>query len=165
MMILWSCPPTPIVLMGIMMGLAVSRRRCFGRVVCDFLLQHFPTVFDVVFTARMEAQLDNIANGETRWQAVMAEMWTPLAQQVSQAATATATSPKIKVAVPPAQGSAKRARGGKRAAKRKPKAPAKPVGRACPKCGQPLVERKSKYGPFVGCSGFPTCRFTGIPEK
>lgn len=29
----------------------------------------------------------------------------------------------------------------------------------CPQCGEKLVERKGKYGSFMGCSGFPKCRF------
>ena len=30
----------------------------------------------------------------------------------------------------------------------------------CPKCGGRLVSRKSKYGPFLGCSNYPNCRYT-----
>ena len=37
---------------------------------------------------------------------------------------------------------------------------AKPTGQQCPRCGKPLVERKAKTGPFVGCSGYPACRFS-----
>ena len=29
----------------------------------------------------------------------------------------------------------------------------------CPKCGKPLVVRKSRYGEFIACSGFPKCRY------
>ncbi len=36
------------------------------------------------------------------------------------------------------------------------------VGRSCPECGKPLVKRKSKFGSFVGCSGFPTCKYNEI---
>jgi len=41
-----------------------------------------------------------------------------------------------------------------------PKAPAEPTGEACPKCGKPLLTRVGGRGKFVGCSGFPRCRFT-----
>jgi DNA topoisomerase-1 len=34
------------------------------------------------------------------------------------------------------------------------------VGRPCPECGKPLVIRRSRRGPFVGCSGYPSCRHT-----
>jgi DNA topoisomerase-1 len=41
-----------------------------------------------------------------------------------------------------------------------PKAPAEPTGEACPKCGKPLLTRVGRRGKFVGCSGYPRCRFT-----
>jgi predicted RNA-binding Zn-ribbon protein involved in translation (DUF1610 family) len=42
-----------------------------------------------------------------------------------------------------------------------PKAvPLNPKYGACPQCGKALVKRSSKHGEFVGCSGFPKCRFT-----
>lgn len=39
------------------------------------------------------------------------------------------------------------------------KAP-EPTGESCPKCGKPLVAREGKRGPFIGCTGYPKCRFT-----
>jgi DNA topoisomerase-1 len=36
---------------------------------------------------------------------------------------------------------------------------AKAVGEVCPECGKPLVKRVSRYGPFLGCSGYPECRY------
>jgi hypothetical protein len=30
----------------------------------------------------------------------------------------------------------------------------------CPRCGKQLLERRGKYGSFIGCSGFPSCKFT-----
>ncbi|MFQ9803554.1 MAG: topoisomerase DNA-binding C4 zinc finger domain-containing protein [Coprococcus sp.] len=38
-------------------------------------------------------------------------------------------------------------------------APAK-MSMICPECGKKLVERSGKFGKFIGCSGFPKCRFT-----
>lgn len=38
-------------------------------------------------------------------------------------------------------------------------APAK-MSMICPECGEKLVERSGKFGKFIGCSGFPKCRFT-----
>ncbi|MGH7640870.1 MAG: type I DNA topoisomerase [Candidatus Dormibacteria bacterium] len=38
-------------------------------------------------------------------------------------------------------------------------APAEPTGEQCPKCGQPLVRRKGRFGEFVSCSGYPKCRY------
>lgn len=130
-----------------------------GRVVCSLLLQHFNEVFTVDFTARMEEQLDDIANGEAHWESVMGEMWTPLAEQVAKAEAAAVSRPKIQISHDPTQGPASRKNRGKRRPQRETKTSAKPIGRNCAKCGQPLVARKSKYGAFVGCSGFPKCRY------
>ncbi len=159
-----------------------------GRTVCDVLIVHFPTIFEVGFTARMEDRLDEIAAGEARWTAVMGEVWGPLSTLVAQAEAAVAAAPKIQpVELPrigaavdadpeeearPARGPRGRARGARRprgarspraqagqAETAGPKAPAAPTGEACPKCGKPLVQRTGQYGPFVGCSGFPACRY------
>ena len=43
-----------------------------------------------------------------------------------------------------------------------------PVGEDCEKCGSPLVYRKGRFGPFIACSNYPSCRYTKriakIPE-
>jgi DNA topoisomerase-1 len=181
-----------------------------GRVVCDFLVAHFPSVFEVGFTARLEDQLDDIANGEARWTAVMSELWGPLSALITQTQGALAGQPKIRVpaeAAPsapdgsegetPEPGTSRRravkgrgkggawrgrAKGGKRASRGKRDAAADPAtgtadtasptrtaatprtlaaltGQACPQCGKPLVRRTSKFGPFIGCSGYPKCRY------
>ena len=54
-----------------------------GRQVLDFLLEHFSDVFDYQFTARMEEQLDEVAGGEVRWQAVLGTFWQTLGPRVS----------------------------------------------------------------------------------
>ena len=43
--------------------------------------------------------------------------------------------------------------------KDKKQSSAEPTGESCPRCGKPLVQRLGKRGPFVGCSGYPKCRF------
>jgi DNA topoisomerase I len=160
-----------------------------GRAVCDFLLRHFPGVFEVAYTARMEDQLDDIANGQAHWTAVMAGLWEPLSALLQQAQAAIAGQPKVQVAYAAAasgQGASTRSarpagsgrkRSSKRArrrasASRRPgaarstaraapnhSAAAAATGEACPQCGKPLVARTSQFGPFVGCSGFPACRY------
>jgi DNA topoisomerase-1 len=127
------------------------RATALGTVVADFLVGHFPSVLDVAYTARMEEQLDEISNGRARWQAVTEEMWGPLSQQVAETEAILAGQKKVPV---PGFGYTSRRRR-KSGARPKPKE----TGEACPQCGESLVERKSKYGPFIGCSGYPTCRY------
>ena len=35
----------------------------------------------------------------------------------------------------------------------------------CPKCGSPLVEKRGRYGPFTGCSGYPECKYIKKKSK
>ena len=121
-----------------------------GFVVGDFLVAHFPDVLDLAFTARMEDQLAEISNGRARWRAVRREMWERLSRQVEEATLAAAG--KDKIVVPGYEYTTRR--------RPKPKRAARPVGEKCPECGQELVERKGRHGPFIGCTGYPACKFT-----
>ncbi|MBM4423328.1 MAG: type I DNA topoisomerase [Chloroflexi bacterium] len=101
-----------------------------GIIVNDLLVDHFPEIVDVGFTARMEEELDEIAAGEREWTPVLHEFYGPFAQQVK---AAEADMPNVN-------------------------AGPEFVGRDCPLCGKPLVMRYGRYGKFIGCSGFPECR-------
>src|SRR5579859_1945444 len=165
------------------------RSTALGRVVGDFLVEHFPTVFEVGFTARLEDQLDDIASGEAQWTAVMSGLWEPLSALVAQAQSAVAGRGKIRVVTPVSGAAAggemgpdekparknwrgKRGRSGaagkqagrqpagkKRGGPASSRTLAEPTGQSCPECAKPLVKRTGKFGPFVGCSGFPACRY------
>ncbi len=102
-----------------------------GVLVNDLLVDHFPEIVDVGFTARMEEELDEIASGEREWTPVLHEFYGPFAQQVK---AAEAEMPQVNTGP-------------------------EYVGRDCPTCGKPLVMRYGRYGKFIGCSGFPGCRY------
>jgi DNA topoisomerase-1 len=96
------------------------------------MLQYFPEIVDLQFTAHMEADLDKIAEGKAKWEKVMREFYTPFEVKVKHAQSempVTKTGPE-------------------------------PIGRACPDCGKDLVIRYGRYGKFISCSGFPECRHT-----
>ncbi len=103
-----------------------------GALVNDLMIQYFSDVVDLSFTARMEADLDKIAEGQAQWVEVMQEFYTPFAADVQKAQ---ADMPVVKSGP-------------------------EPIGRACPECGRDLVIRYGRYGKFISCSGFPTCRYT-----
>ncbi len=103
-----------------------------GFLVNDILIEHFPDILEVGFTASMEADLDRIANGELDWVEVMREFYNPFAEQVTLAES------RI-----PEQNMGP-----------------EPVGRVCPDCGHDLVIRWGRYGKFISCSNFPECRYT-----
>jgi DNA topoisomerase-1 len=129
-----------------------------GFAVSDFLTGGFAATFELGFTARMEDQLDEISNGRAPWKTVVRSVWEPLEKQIAQTQADLAGKAKIKI---PGYGY-KSYR--KKTGRRKP--PAEPIGEACPDCGKPLVRRSGKHGPFIGCSGYPQCKYTrALPKK
>jgi DNA topoisomerase-1 len=103
-----------------------------GETVIDLLVDHFPEIVDLGFTARMEDELDEVAEGSRKWTDVIEEFYRPFAEQL------------------------------KRAEDEMPEMRQEPeeIQRACPECGKPLVIRHGRYGKFIGCSDFPQCRYT-----
>ena len=102
-----------------------------GRVVCEQLVQHFPRLMDVGFTAEMESLLDKVADGDQQWVDLMR-------------AFAADFNPTLAAAARNMQS----VKGGL------------PTDLACPDCGKPLMIKFGKAGPFLACSGYPDCRFT-----
>ncbi|MHB8751775.1 MAG: type I DNA topoisomerase, partial [Aggregatilineales bacterium] len=94
--------------------------------VCDFVVQHFPHVFEFDYTARLEAELDQVAAGTVTRLAVLTAFWKDF--QPSLRAVGEVVNRAL-------------------AARPKPQ----PVGADCPKCGKPLVKRQSRFGEFVAC--------------
>lgn len=104
-----------------------------GQLVNDMLVEHFPDVMSVDFTARLEDNLDEIAEGKP-WVPVLDEFYRAFEQRLAAADQAVE---KMEI-----------------------KRELEPVGRDCPLCGNPLVYREGRFGRFIGCSTFPTCRHT-----
>jgi DNA topoisomerase-1 len=103
-----------------------------GMQVNDLMVQYFPDIVDLTFTARMEEDLDMIANGQAEWAEVLHEFYRPFAEDVKKAQAempVTKTGPE-------------------------------PIGRQCPEDGGELVIRHGRFGKFISCSNFPTCRYT-----
>jgi DNA topoisomerase-1 len=101
-----------------------------GEVVTDLLVEYFPDIVNVEFTAQMEDDLDEIASGEKAWVPVLSEFYTPFAQAVKHAAE---HMPEVEV-------------------------DDQPTGELCEKCGHPMVLKFGRFGKFEACSDFPTCR-------
>lgn len=100
--------------------------------VNDLLVEYFPDVLEINFTAEMEQDLDEIANGEKDWVDVLKTFYS-------------AFEPRLE-----------------HAREDMPEMNAEPekVGRVCPKCGHDLIIRWGRYGKFISCSNFPECRYT-----
>jgi DNA topoisomerase-1 len=103
-----------------------------GRTVTDLLVEHFPEIVDVDFTARVEDDLDHIEDGRADWQEIVRNFYGPFAQTLERA------EEKIPVI----------------------EMPEVEIGEDCPQCGRPLVRKHGRFGEFIACSGYPECRYT-----
>jgi DNA topoisomerase-1 len=98
----------------------------------DLLVQHFPDIINVQFTAKMEDELDDIAGNERKWPSVISDFYAPFEKDLQEAVQ---TAEKVKL-------------------------PDEKTGEMCPKCGKPLVVKTGRFGKFVACSGYPECKYT-----
>ncbi len=99
--------------------------------VTDILEKNFANIVDVSFTANMEEKLDEVAEGKNDWQKLLSDFYFPFMKQIEEGKEKIVS---LKLA--------------------------KPLGRACPKCGEELLLRSGRYGNFIACSGFPKCKYT-----
>lgn len=99
-------------------------------VVVDMLKEHFLEIVDSGFTARLEEKLDLIAESKLGWQGVLWEFYENFERQINSGKSNIASLKQNT-----------------------------PTGEECPECGKELVKRKSKFGEFVGCSGYPKCKY------
>jgi len=102
-----------------------------GFIVNDLLVEHFPEVVDIQFTAKMEEELDEIAAGSKEWQPVIKKFYDPFSKHLEE---------KYKTV--------------------KKQNLAQTTKEVCEKCGKPMVIRLGRFGKFLACSGFPECRNT-----
>lgn len=141
-----------------------------GKVVTDLLTEHFPNIVDYQFTATMEEELDEVAEGKRGYAELLSAFWGPFHKQVTEKTDSIErVNMERETTTPcPTCGTLmveKRGRFGPFLACPKypeckttmPISATKPTGLLCPICGKPLVERRSKRGFFFGCSGYPEC--------
>ena len=103
-----------------------------GIQVNDLMMQYFSDIVDFKFTARMEEELDMIANGQAEWVEVMHEFYHPFSEDLKKAQAEMPVT----------------------------KSGPEPIGRICPDDGGELVIRYGRFGKFISCANFPTCRYT-----
>jgi DNA topoisomerase-1 len=103
-----------------------------GTVVNDLLVEHFKDIVDIGFTAKMEEDLDEIAEGKKKWIPVIKEFYTPFEKNLK----------KKEKEIPD-----------KKTTYEKTK-------KKCPKCGGDIIIRLGRYGKFYSCSNFPKCKYT-----
>jgi DNA topoisomerase-1 len=149
-----------------------------GNVVTDFLVEHFGEYVDVAFTARMEEELDEVADGQRPWVPLLRAFFGPLKDQVDDVRKKVrrrdvTTEPSDEVCSEGHPMVIRLGRNGRflacslfpehkesRPLPGEEPPPQAGEGEVCPECGQgTLVGKRGKFGPFVGCSRYPDCTF------
>lgn len=103
-----------------------------GEIVNGLIVEFFPKIVDVHFTASMEGDLDHVEEGKEKWIEVIDQFYKPFEKEL---AIAEEKIEKIQIKDEPA-------------------------GFDCDICGHPMVIKLGKYGKFYACSNFPDCRNT-----
>lgn len=103
-----------------------------GDKVTELLVQAFPEILSVLFTAGMEEKLDKVEEGTVDWRALLQEFYQPFASKVKDAESQM----------------------------RNVKASSEPTGIHCDLCGSEFHIKWSSRGEFLGCSNYPKCRNT-----
>jgi DNA topoisomerase I len=103
-----------------------------GIQVNDLMVQYFSDIVDYQFTARMEEDLDMISNGQAEWTEVIHEFYHPFSEDLKKAQAEMPVT----------------------------KSEPEKIGRNCPEDGGELIIRYGRFGKFISCSNFPTCRYT-----
>ncbi|MFN8770253.1 MAG: type I DNA topoisomerase [Neisseriaceae bacterium] len=101
-----------------------------GKIVNQFLTQHLTNYVDLEFTAHLEDTLDDISNGKISKLPVLQKFWDELKHIIEE---------KQSVA--------------------RSELTSEKLDEMCPECGKQLFIRLGKYGRFIGCSGYPDCKY------
>ena len=103
-----------------------------GFVVNDLLIEYFPDILGVNFTAQMEEDLDEIAHGKRKWDDLIGDFYKDFEPQL------------------------------KHAQEEMPETKTEPekIGRSCPKCESELIVKWGRFGKFISCSNYPECKYT-----
>lgn len=108
-----------------------------GEIVNGLIVEFFPDIVDVKFTADMESKLDEVEEGKQQWQSVIDAFYKPFEKELAKAET---EIEKIQIKDEPA-------------------------GFDCELCGHPMVIKLGRYGKFYACSNFPECHNTKAITK
>ena len=103
-----------------------------GKIVNDLLVMHFPDIFTVQFTAKMEEELDEIEEGQLPWVQAMEDFYKPFQKRLAKAQVEMRDVKRQEI----------------------------PTEHVCEKCGKPMIIKWGRHGSFLACSGYPECRNT-----
>lgn len=103
-----------------------------GFIVTDLMKENFKDIVDVEFTARMENEIEDVADGNVKWKNIVRDFYVPFNETLKKAEE-TIGNIEIKDEVSDV---------------------------VCEKCGRLMVYKQGRFGKFLACPGFPECRNT-----
>jgi DNA topoisomerase-1 len=103
-----------------------------GQIVLDLIMEFFPEIINVEFTAKMERDLDHVEDGQTEWVQIIDSFYTDFEKRVKKA-----EAEMKEVEIEPEY-----------------------ADEDCELCGSRMVYKMGRYGKFMACSNFPDCRNT-----
>ena len=103
-----------------------------GTVVSDLLVDHFRDIFDYDYTARLEADLDNIEKGDRNWVDTLRVFYQDFSRALAEASEGMKNLKREEI----------------------------PAGIDCDKCSSPMVVKWGRFGRFIACSNYPECKNT-----
>ncbi|MBQ9085276.1 MAG: type I DNA topoisomerase [Clostridia bacterium] len=111
-----------------------------GEITTNFMKEHFPRIIDYEFTANMESELDSIENGERTIEGVISGFYTEFAAELEAANRASEGKERVNL-------------------------PQDESDVLCDKCGARMVYKEGRFGKFLACPNFPTCKNTKAIDK
>jgi DNA topoisomerase-1 len=106
-----------------------------GLLVNDLLVEHFPQIVDIKFTATIEEEFDEIAEGKQKWTPMIREFYVPFHKNLSEKMETVKREDVLEK-----------------------------LDRQCPECGGDLIVKFGRFGKFIACATFPKCKYTEKTE-
>jgi len=104
-----------------------------GRLVSDLLSEHFPSIVDLKFTAKMEENLDKVASGEKEWRLLIGDFYGDFSKKLNEK---------------------------EKEIKKEDIMNEEKVNQKCDKCGGDMAVKMGRFGKFIACKNFPECKNT-----
>jgi DNA topoisomerase I len=149
-----------------------------GEVVTEQLESHFPEIVDLNFTARMESTLDEIAEGKRKMSPIVRDFFQSFTSHVEEQADKMTRPERPTDRTCPECGRPVVMKFGKHGLwflscsgwpdckwsqqldeAGDPLPDPESIGEKCPECGSELVAKSGRFGPFIGCSNYPECKY------
>ncbi len=109
-----------------------------GEIVTDLLVENFPDIVDIKFTAKVEEEFDDIAEGKLKWTIMLKKFYDPFISNINSKNKTVEKSKEFN----------------------------QKIDKKCPKCQSELMMRVGRFGKFIACTGYPKCKYTeNIVEK